>query len=295
MNLKSVKNWYKSGDLKQAFNIGLDASVNDVFTEIYVPIRQVTSINDQGEETCDYGLYNVGLTYSELCDVYSTYYGRNYLVSDTSESDYINDLGFRIKNVVRKNWYKYLKLIELMGYLYNPIWNVDGIELHGTADFEGDTDTLHNPAGSIETGAHASFPPTTKHYVNPYDSNADTDKRLESVDETSGKTIQNFDSYSEVNSMIHHVASNIVNTAEEGEEPNLETQAFAISYKDNVFGANAVGPDRYFIEKNARQGNIGVTKTQELIAAERENLKFNLFQVFFDDINEQILVGLYDI
>lgn len=295
MNLKTTKDWYKSGDLEQAFNIGLSASTNDVFFQIYVPIRQVTSINDQGEETCDYGLYDVGLSYKELASLYNTQYGRNYLISDTSESDYITDLGLRIKNVVAKNYYKYLKLIELMGYLYNPIWNVDGIELHGTADFEGDTDTLHNPAGKIMTGADGSFKPTTKHYVNPYDDSADPSTRLESMDEQTGRTYQDFDSYSEVNSVIHHVASNIVNTADEGEDPVLENQAFAVSYKDNVFGANAVGPDRYFIEKNARQGNIGVTKTQELIAAERENLKFNLFQVFFNDINEQILVGLYKI
>lgn len=293
--IKTVKDWYVSGDLNQAFATGFSAV--EPFALINVPIRELTAIDkDSGEETVQYYIYNVGFSISDISNIYYTQYGRNFLISDTAENGYTLDLGLRINAVVTKNWYKYLKLIELMGYLYNPIWNVDGTELHGTADFVGDTDTLHNPAGEIKSTVKEDDHPVSKHFVNPYDDAPNPSTRLESMDETSGTTIQNYDDYSEISSTIHHTANNIINTGTT-EEPVFKNQAFTIVSKDNVFRTvtNVTGPDRYFIEKNARQGNIGVTKTQELIAAERENLKFNLLQQFFNDINEQILIGLYKI
>ena len=53
------------------------------------------------------------------------------------------------------------------------------------------------------------------------------------------------------------------------------------------------GGDKYHTEKRVRQGNIGTTKTQELIASERENLRFTVIDEFFNDINKQILIPIY--
>ena len=51
--------------------------------------------------------------------------------------------------------------------------------------------------------------------------------------------------------------------------------------------------DYSHIEKRVRQGNIGIVSTVKLIEEQRDLVKFNLIQEFFNDINKQILIGIY--
>ena len=80
---------------------------------------------------------------------------------------------------------------------------------------------------------------------------------------------------------------NAKNIGDDGEED------YTVDAEDNAFGKALKGADYYKAEKHRRYGNIGVTKTQELLEAEREQLRFNLLQEFFDDINKVILIGVY--
>ena len=83
----------------------------------------------------------------------------------------------------------------------------------------------------------------------------------------------------------HQTAKNGVNHNEE----------YTVKAKDTAFDQALVGGDKMHNEKYIRQGNIGVTKTQELIESERANLRFSVINEFFEDINEQLLVGIYRI
>ena len=47
------------------------------------------------------------------------------------------------------------------------------------------------------------------------------------------------------------------------------------------------------IEKLIRQGNIGVTKTTELIESQRELIQHSIVDEYFNDLNKIILVGVY--
>lgn len=63
--------------------------------------------------------------------------------------------------------------------------------------------------------------------------------------------------------------------------------------KDSAFGVALDGAERYYAEKRIRQGNIGVTKSTELIEAQREAVRYNILDEFFRDLERDIVVGIY--
>lgn len=289
--LQTVDYWLEQGYLEDAFSLGLYP--DNIFLHIYAPITLPDSSTGESVTTWE----DVGLSFTELAEIYGNLYSGNYIANPIEREFYNNKIANKIKSVYTKNRYKYLKLIELMGYKYNPLFNVDGVELYGVFENNGVNDVKSTTKGEISTtnasGGGADIP-TTNHYVNPYDS-VTTDK-LQSKDTTTGKTTSttqygkqptsgDYEPYEQETTITHNSAKNISN----GAEVNYNVNA-----TDNPFGEALTGADRYHVEKKIRQGNIGVTKTQELIAAERENLKYNLFNVFYEDISEQILVGVYD-
>lgn len=290
-NLCQIDYWYSwdydvaqtplYGIFHSAFSAG---NRGNVFNEIYVTIR--TNPTSYGAEET-YCTYNVGFSDVELTNYYASLFGSNYFCYDPDISGDRVAITRKVKSIYEANLYKYRKLIELMGYTYNPLYNVDGVELYSNAESIGDTDSLHNPTGTIKTGADSDNAPTVKHNVAPYDN--DTAK-LQSEDVQSGQTITDYTAYSETTGTIHHPAGNLVYDESTG---RYEPKTFVINEKDNAFGVQFNGPERYYAEKRIRQGNIGVTKTQELIEAQREVVKFNILDEFFKDINEHILVGIY--
>ena len=63
--------------------------------------------------------------------------------------------------------------------------------------------------------------------------------------------------------------------------------------KDSAFGVAIEGAERYYAEKRIRQGNIGITKTTELIQSQRDIVRFNILDEFFKDLEREIIVGIY--
>lgn len=290
-NLCQIDYWYSwDYDVNQTPLYGIfhsAFSTGNVFNEIYVTIRD-NPTSYGAEET--YRTYNVGFSDVEVTTYYVSLFGSNYFCYDPDIASDKVAITRKVKSIYTENLYKYRKLIELMGYDYNPLYNVDGVELYSNAESIGDTDSIHNPTGTIKSGADPDNPknaPKVKHNVAPYDN--DTAK-LQSEDVQSGQTITDYTAYSESNATIHHAAGNLVYNESTGK---YEPKTFVINEKDNAFGVAFNGPERYYAEKRIRQGNIGVTKTQELIEAQREVVKFNILDEFFKDINEHILVGIY--
>lgn len=286
-NLQTVDYWLDKGYLRTAFTLGIYP--DNIFQHIYAPI---TLPGSTGEATTTWE--DVGLSAVELSEIYGNLYSGNYIGNNVDKEFANNKIANKIKSVYTKNRYKYLKLIELMGYKYNPLFNVDANELYGYFENNGTNDITSTTTGqySTENAADNDSKPSVEHQVQPYDG---TGLVAESKDITSGKstTTTKFggttddEDYKQKTEVIHNNAKNTVSGSTDGVDYN-------VSATDNPFGEALTGADRYRVEKKIRQGNIGTTKTQELIAAERENLKYNLYNVFFEDLNEQILVGIYD-
>ena len=271
-NLARVETWWNNNSestntLQYAFSDALiigdknpQGSAVPLFRDIYLPVKQVTQSG-----MSDNPIYvNIGFAPKQIAKMYADYYGLNYLVvpytdidTDTNKSAKLTS---KIQSVVYANLYKYLKNIELLGYEYNPMWNVDGTEIYSYADFDHfDKLDLDHTVTWVNGNTH-------KEQVTTYDGGLRD--LTNSVDNWSTQDNQKITRTRTLNGV------------------NVPQDALG-----NTFSNTPV--DNYHTEKKVRSGNIGVTTTSQLIAGERENFKYSIIEEFFRDINEQILVGIY--
>ena len=247
---------------KSSTNTGTELSPSYLFSSIMLPVRDFDSQTQKLKDTYTY--YNVGVSPKEMSDIYWAQYSGNYLIGagcgKTVVED-INKLTLRCTAIFKKFYGKYLKLIEMQGLEWNPLWNVDGTELRQILENEGVTDQTVEPKEKTLTHNTSSYDGTAKEEWNE----AET-----------GKVTTSY---------THHNAKNIVNS---------EETDYTVEAGDTAFGYKLTGGDKMHVEKYLRQGNIGVTETTKLLEDAREYLKFNVIQEFFDDINKVILIGIYD-
>lgn len=301
-NLTQVEDWYtapidNSNYLEFLFTAAIDA--NNIFRNIYVSIRNNPESEAQ-EENPTYTYENVGVTISQLTDYFNTKYSANYFLYNYKiESDY-NKLLVRIKSIYLANFYKYKKLIELMGYRYNPLYNVDANELYSNMEALGDSKTTRTPEGKIinTTGTlnnetEKIEKTTTTNYTNPYDQytegSADyLDSKSEQTPITSEQT---FDEYAETTEFESQPANSWTRDPSSG--TITKNGIYTMDAKDSAFGVSLGGAERYYAEKRIRQGNIGITKSTELIDSQRQTVKFNILDEFFRDLEKDIIVGIF--
>lgn len=266
-----------------------------LFKSIYVPVKIPTSSG----MPVDWAWTKIGYDTSTIAQIYRTYFGQNYWVEKLNSVDeyytsYLKMLN-RIESVYNLNLYKYNKLIELQGYTYNPLYNVDGTEEFTFLDNDGEvstsriidmkqrTDTEGGTVTNQQLKADNEVEQETK--VAPYNS-TNYHQRQNTTTKTGFKNTDTYDK----NYVTGAHRDSETTTVTHKEVKNGET---SYSGGTDVFGNVIIGGDKYHTEKRVKQGNIGVTKTQELIEAERKNLQFSVLNEFFKDINEQILIGLY--
>lgn len=271
-NLARVETWWNNNTestntLQYAFADALligdknpQGSAVPLFRDIYLPVKTITQ-NGMDENP---SYVNIGFYPKEIAKMYADYYGLNYLVvpytdidTDTNKSAKLTS---KIQSVVYANLYKYLKNIELLGYEYNPLWNVDGTEIYSYADFDHfdkvDLDHTVTPlAGNTHTEQVTTYDGDYKNLSKSIDQWATQDNQTI----TRTRTLSGVD---------------------------VPTDALGNKLDDT-------SPDNYHTEKKVRQGNVGITTSAQLIAGERENFKYSILEEFFRDINEQILVGIY--
>lgn len=307
--LKPVNWFFDQNIIKNSFDQMINFGYYP-FENMWYPVHIPTYNGDSSMVQVSY--YNAGVSSVEISDIYHTKYGTNFIVPRVDFDHYgeydrdqtTSDLAYRIKAVLMENIRKYQKLIELNGFDYNPLFNVDGTELYSILQNQGDTIVSNNPNGGIvnvvgddctitytydgagnvvSSTITSTLDNTTEHYVNADDANDVDDQRLQSKDVAPSVQATRYDGYINNTSQIHNNAKNDGN------------KDYNVDAKDNAFGEALKGGDYFRTEKKVRQGNIGVTKTQELIESERNVLRFNIIDEFFKDLNEQILVGLYDL
>lgn len=306
-----------------------------LFSNIYIPVKKAT----QTGQPEDYTWEMIGYTTADLAQMYATYFGENFLVEAFEESNTTypysvstDKLYVRCDSVVKMNKQKYMKLIELMGYKYNPLWNVDGKETYtylensgvndvtttrekgvtydanGNPVYNGWTDTHTHTnvwSGTVEEADTTHASQTNTNSVSAFDGD-EHDLVVESQSTESAETRGfNGDGSTTKETTYNNRTDSITDTTTYGyhkdtdkteithhNAKNYNNEDYAVD-KDAFGNPNIKGGDKYHTEAKVREGNIGVTKTQELIANERENLKFAIIMEFFKDLNEQVLVGIY--
>lgn len=258
----------------------------NIFQNIYIAIRNNPQ-NSSQEENPTYTYYNVGHSTEEITRYFVTKYGLNYFAYRPNNGDEFAELKMKMLGIYNANEYKYRKLIESMGYTYNPLFNVDALELYSNAESVGNTTNNNTSSGSGSSTTN----PTTTHYVNPYDTDGDPGK-IESKDVvTNNSTSQSMSGTNNTTLQHNPAENNYTWDAETGKW--VSNGIFSINAKDNAFGVQFNGPERYYAEKRIRQGNIGVTKATELLEDQRKLVRFNLLDEFFKDLEPHIVVGIY--
>lgn len=299
-NLTQIEDWHDNlnGNISYLESLfeGNFNVYNNVFEAIWISVRQNPQSAEE-EINPSYEYMNVGFSTKEITEYFNVRYGLNYFLYDfRNESDF-NNLKNRIRSIYHTNLYKYVKLVEVMGYQYNPLFNVDGTELYSNMESIGDSSNERKPTGKIRTTSGTLSDgtigdSTTKNYDNPYDSNASGDPSY-----LSSKTVQNaittdqeyLNNYSDKSTIDNLPATQFVKSG----DTITKTDLYNMAAKDSAFGVALNGAERYYAEKRIRQGNIGVTKTTELIEAQREAVRYNILDEFFRDLYREIVVGIY--
>lgn len=259
--MMKVDEWNRKNLLTIAFENGLSYMSTPrtyFFDHIYAPIRLPTGSGMPDS----YTYLDIGFSYSEIASIYAAKFGGCYWpewYKDSTEfaaavAEYRSKIVERLISVLRENEYKYNKLIELQGFAWNPLWNVDGTELHATIE--------QHAKETVSTGTNL----TVERSAYPYDS-ASAKKQYQ--DKTSGSAAQNT------------------------RETAHTQDAHSVAAEDNAFGEALSGGDIYHAEKTVRQGNIGVTKSSELIRDARGILRWSILEEYFRDINKVILIGIF--
>lgn len=304
---------YERSWLDLLFNRSTVISVeapNGFFNDIWIPARKYDTTTQKLSE--NYTYYNVGMSTADMADLYWTEYSGNYLIG--RQSDISIDFTYlltRVSAIFKKNLGKYRKLLELEGLEWNPLWNVDGEEIRQLLENNGTNDV---ETGQINTSTGVQWNDTkTTHNVSAYDSDgvkkeyedtvsgngANIPTGIQRVEYTdgeftvsnqspSGSTIASADESTNgvkgKTKYLHNLAKNLNGSNEED---------YVVDARDTAFGQALKGADRMHVEKLIRHGNIGVTKTTELIEDARRVIAYSIIQEFFDDINEVILVGVW--
>lgn len=292
-NLRTVDQWWKipfdtDSCLQNAFETatGTGSPVSYFFADIWIPVltrdtNHAPVVGDDGNFVFTYK--NVGVTTTQLTDMYWTLYGKNMLSQPLRTDDGfvlsqdVSYLAKKINSILLMNKYKYLKWIDSMGYAYNPLWNVDGVDEFQYIDNHGNVIRDNVP-------------------ILQYKEQLKTN----SYDGTLKDTTATYNAYGGINkngtTEEYTVSDGSAQSVSELRSRDTETHEDITGQTPQEIAGTIIaitGGDFSHIEKRVRQGNIGVTMTSQLIEAERELVKFNLIQEFFNDVNKQLLVGIY--
>lgn len=258
--------------------------IGNTFSSIYVPYEKLEAT---GEVRKSY--INIGLSLTDIVtDFYAAYSNRFIGFSIKDDIDAQRAVTrYRIKACVQgimdRNKYKYLKLIETLGYTYDPIANYDMNETSGTWNNDGGMTQTTTPTGKTKVTSTPSGSYENEHYKTQYDDTGKTDANLESYD----KTLYN-GNYKEEN-VTEYLDNANVKVVTEHDGINKE-----ISAENDIYNIGSGELDSFSGSKLRRYGNIGVTTSQQMIESQRKLVRFNIIQELFNDLEKEILLNVYN-
>lgn len=234
---------------------------------------------------------NVGIAAEDLIKDFLVIYQERLVASPfyqshaTTEWDYVvRHIKDQIVAAFNINMAKYIKLLESMGYKYDPTANYDMTEISGDAQKEGaleDNKSIRGAKTKTETAPELR----TTHYTSTYDDTATG--RLDNYD------VQTYEGTYAIDPDTN-VPVKVTKEFYEGENPGdtvTRTHTNQVSLtQDEITTPTA---DKANTHKLIRRGNIGVTTTQQMIEAQRELVKFSLEREILKDIEDAILLKCY--
>lgn len=270
-------------------------TVDGFFNKIWIPVKVY---NEQtGKFADDYTYYNCGMDTLKLAQLYWTKYSGNYLIGGHETFDGVfQRLVIRCESIFKQYLGKYRKLVEMEGLIWNPLWNVDGTELHQILEVHGNENHLSAESGSTANGRNMQ----DEREVTAYDSDTlkkeykETHKGLDSSTGPSASATYGDDEIKADADPVSNVETSSSEARASRSHITHDSIGYGVSEKDTAFGTAITDGDLLHTEKTVRQGNIGVTKTTELIEDARKTVAYSIIQEFFKDINRVILIGTYD-
>lgn len=269
-------------------------TVDWFFNKIWVPAKKYNEQTGTFEE--DYTYYNCGMDTNELAELYWTKYSGNYLIGGHEDFDEVfKRLVMRCESIFKQYLGKYRKLVEMEGLIWNPLWNVDGTEIHQLLEKHAAESYLESGSGSSATGRNLK----DSRSVTAYDSDTPKPEYEETHvgQDTSTPSASATYGSDKISSSGGKVSNADTTSSEARASRSLRSHdafEYSVKVEDTAFGNAISDADVLHTEKTVRQGNIGVTKTTELIQDARKTVAYSIIQEFFKDINKVILIGTYD-
>lgn len=244
------------------------------------------------------------------------------ILLETAELDTIytdpDFLKFAISAWARKEFPVWRSLYETLFYKYNPIWNKDGsiketesqirdlvlknskTISHMNATVNNESENIDDTDNTVESGTH-----------NEARNNVRVNNKDEVTDSTTENKVSAFDSMSTYTPRDKSDTDTEVSTGEnETSVENLsggEDGTTDRTYNRNRSNINnrvdngtetedTENTDSGTIDRNNTRfefGNIGVTTTQQMIQAERDLVKFNIYDFIIDSFKARFCVLIY--
>lgn len=256
---------------------------------------QVMWFNYFAERQLGKPMYPVG-TYAYFYNTLEAHGSRIYIDSiDTAYSLEASWLYDTTLEFLKANKDKYLKLVDTIGYKYNPISNYDMTE---TKDITNGEETVTHVVD--KNGKTLNFESNQVDLTAPITTDMDgADAHISNWSSTSSDSIKNkvnspditvhesttYDSDSYRNEWRETSGEDSETEQETKLVPKASEQLYqGEEYTDTKSRDN----DSYELK---RSGNIGVTTSQQMIESEREVARFNLLKEFFEDLNHYVLLA----
>ncbi len=224
---------------------------------------------------------------------------RSLIATEAEAYDYCGAwLSDQIQLFINANTDKYLKLVDTIGFKYDPISNYD---MEETKTAQNGTETLSHV---IDTkGKTLNFESNQVDLVAPTEGEQayEQDAHISSWTSEGSDTVTNSQT---VDSSVEHQSTTYdsatyrnewketSNDGDTTQTTKLKPKASESIYNGEEYtDTKDRGDDSYQLN---RKGNIGVTTSQQMIESEREVARYNVLKEFFEDLNRYLLLATWD-
>ena len=254
--------------------------------------------------------YNLGFTPSDINDAFHLYYGERkvgkalppfgLLIEDKEDqikwcAEWVRE---HIDLFIKVNKDKYLKLVDTIGFKYDPISNYDMIEERDdtigketfthTPTKHGVTDIITSNSATIDNVDHSIIQDEPQNvFVQDWDDGGKDTTTNEVI--VAPETSHYSTTYDSATARLEFQdKSNLSKDKTENEIKPKATEEISIgeTYEDQRDKEN----DSYTL---TRKGNIGVTTSQQMLESERDVARFDLLKEFFEELNRYITLSTW--
>lgn len=276
------------GCLSGAIGHGMDASGIESFTNhIYVTVETLNSNGTKQTTVAD-----VGFGEEQFCSDFLTLHDERLVMAPF----YNNNEGLthsyaKLRNIAdtvfQLNKYKYLKILETLGYTYDPTNDYNITETSGDAEKDAnlaETKTIRGDKVKIETAPEYKV----QNFTTTYD-----DDTLGRLKDYSVNKYEGTHPVDENNVPIKKTTERYVATGTEQPGDTVIT-----NYETNV--SLTMDPittpeaHRAKVHKMIRRGKMGAISIQELIQKQRDLVRISLEEEMLADIEKALLLNSWD-